>query len=237
MEQTDVLEEFGLTKNQSKVYLKLLQLGPSLASQVSGQTRINRSLTYTILKELAEKGLVSYFIQNNKKYFQAAQPREFLNILKEKEEKIKEILPRLEKINILPESEKVEVFKGQEGLKTVLNDFLKYKEYYVIGGVGKSIEALPYFIDGWHKRRIKLKITRHVIISEDARGKKVSKFPLTEARYLPKQYETFESTTIYGNKVVHTIWVQNPLAIVIESKKIHDAYMKQFNLLWKIAKP
>jgi len=237
MEDTETLQEIGLTGNQSKVYLSLLKLGKASASQISSITKINRSLVYAIIEELIEQGLVSYFIQNNKKFFQAAPPKEMLEILKEKEQKIKELLPKLEKIKTLPESEKIEVFKGKEGLKTVLNDYLKYKEYSVIGGIGKSLETLPYFMDGWHKRRVKLKIIRHMIIGEEARGTKVAKFPLTEVRFLPKKYETLESTTIYGNKISHTIWVGKPLVIVIESKRIHDAYIKQFNLLWRIAKP
>lgn len=235
-EQT--LQEIGLTKNQTNIYLALLELGPSLASEIAEKTRINRSLVYTVLHELIDKGLVSYFIQNNKKFFKATEPSELLEILKEKEEKIRSIIPKLEKIKKPLEKEKVEVYKGKEGLKTVLNDILRNcgKEYFVVGGIGESLEALPYFMDGWHKRRIKAKITRNMILSEEVRKKKITKFPLTKIKYLPQEYRTLESTIIYDDKMVHIIWVEKPLAIVIENKRINQAYMKQFRLLWKIAK-
>jgi len=232
------LQEIGLTENQANVYLALLELGQTLASQISEKTKINRSLIYTILQELIDKGLVSYFIQNNKKIFKAAEPLELLEILKEKEEKIKTIMPKLEMVKKPLEKEKVEVYKGKEGLKTVLNDILRNceKEYFVIGGIGKSLEALPYFIEGWHKRRIKAKITRNMILSEEVRKKKITKFPLTKIKYLPQEYRTLETMMIYDNKIAHIIWVDEPLAIIIESKKINQAYMKQFSLLWRIAK-
>jgi len=234
----EILQEIGLTENQANVYLALLELGQTLASQISEKTKINRSLIYTILQELIDKGLVSYFIQNNKKIFKAAEPLELLEILKEKEEKIKTIMPKLEMVKKPLEKEKVEVYKGKEGLKTVLNDILRNceKEYFVIGGIGKSLEALPYFIEGWHKRRIKAKITRNMILSEEVRKKKITKFPLTKIKYLPQEYRTLETMMIYDNKIAHIIWVDEPLAIIIESKKINQAYMKQFSLLWRIAK-
>lgn len=235
--EEETLQEADLTRNQTKVYVVLLNLGPSLASQIAEKTKVNRSLVYTILQELISKGLVSYFIQNNKKLFKAAEPSQILEILKEKEEKIKGIMPKLEQIRKPLEKEKVEVYKGKEGLKTVLNGILRScKEYFVIGGIGKSLEALPYFIDGWHKRRVKLGIMRKMLLSEEVKRKKVTRFPLTKIRYLPRAYGTLESTIIYGNKVANIIWVDEPLAIVIESEKIAKAYTKQFNLMWKNTK-
>jgi len=234
----EALKEIDLTDNQANIYLALLELGPILASKIAEKTKINRSLTYTVLQELIEKGVVSYFIQNNKKFFKAAEPSKLLEILKEKEEKIKNIIPKLKQIKKPLEKERVEVYKGKEGLKTVLDDILKNcgKEYFVIGGIGKSLEVLPYFIEGWHKRRIKAKITRNMILSEEVRKKKITKFPLTKIKYLPQEYRTLETTMIYDDKIAHIIWVDEPLAIVIESKKINRAHMKEFKLLWKMAK-
>ena len=65
MANETALEKAGLTKIESKVYLSLLDLGPSLAGQISKHSGIHRRSVYDALDRLAEKGLISYIVKNN----------------------------------------------------------------------------------------------------------------------------------------------------------------------------
>src|SRR3989344_5601969 len=90
------LEDAGLTKTEAKIYLALLELGPSLAGEITKKSGIHRRSVYDAIERLIEKGLVSYMKTNNRKYFEAVKPDRLLDILREKEENIKSIIPELE---------------------------------------------------------------------------------------------------------------------------------------------
>ena len=66
---TKTLEMLGLEQKQAKIYLALLQLKQATATKISEDTRIERTLCYSIINKLIDKGLISYIIQNNVKYF------------------------------------------------------------------------------------------------------------------------------------------------------------------------
>ena len=59
MSKESVLQNFGLTDAEVKVYITLLQLGESTASEISKKTGANRTFTYDRLKKLGDMGLVS----------------------------------------------------------------------------------------------------------------------------------------------------------------------------------
>ena len=100
------LQQIGLTENETKIFLTLLDLGSSLAGIISRKSGIHRRSVYDAIDRLIEKGLIGYIVKNNRKYFEAVNPSILLNLLKEKEESIKEILPQLEsKFNLTKEKQ------------------------------------------------------------------------------------------------------------------------------------
>ena len=78
------LRTAGLPGNQVKVYLELLKKGSLSANQLSKDLNMDRTLVYTVLQHLMEKGLVNHIIKSKKKFFGAADPENLLNPLKEK---------------------------------------------------------------------------------------------------------------------------------------------------------
>src|SRR3990167_2347637 len=80
-----ILENLGLTALEAKVYLTLLDLGPSLAGLITRKSGIHRRSVYDALERLIQKGLVGYIVNNNRKYFEAANPERLSELVKEKE--------------------------------------------------------------------------------------------------------------------------------------------------------
>ena len=62
------LSKFGLTANQSKVYLFLEKYGSSTATQVSKTLKVPRTETYHLLTNLQNKGIVSATFQHPIKF-------------------------------------------------------------------------------------------------------------------------------------------------------------------------
>jgi len=238
-----VLLSIGLTGNEADVYLALLELGSSLVNEIVKKTGINRTNIYDCLEKLIEKGIVSYVIKNNRKHFYAAEPKRLIRYIEEKEEKVKEekervkeILPDLERIVPVKKEESVEVYEGKEGLKTILEDILRSKQNVLTyGSEGNFSGILRFYFKHYLRRLEKTKIKMKVIFNYDD-TKKPFKWKFAEVKYVPKHYKTPTETTIYGNKVAIFLLTKEPKAILIRSKNISESYKKYFNLLWKVGR-
>ena len=233
------LERFGLSSNESKVYLKLLELGSAMAGKIAKEIQMDRSACYDALKKLLAKGLASYALEANRKLFKSVNPKRFTELLKEKQEDVENMFPRL---NILYNREKgkynVSLYKGYKGMKSVFESILadaKGKENLVIDSSGKFVEKMPYyaphFIKGLEDNKIKVRhIVRHTIDIHPSRT--------TNVRYFDKKAkETIITTNIYDNKIAILIWTDVPEAVIIENKAAADSYREYFEILWKIVKP
>ena len=242
----DILRNIGLSSHENNIYLHLLKRGRSLAGHIAKEMKLNRSMTYTILEELIQKGLVAYVVINRKKYFMATDPEKIIDYVKEKETAIHEqvsqvsqILPVLKQLHeekqILPG---IEVFEGTEGLKSVLHTLLRETtdRYYVIGVTGKTAKTLKHFYAHFETLRMEKKIKRFLITTSTPEMIK-EHYRYTEVRYLPEKYRNPLTLLIWKDKIAIRIWTGNePLLIVLRSNDVHKAFMSYFHALWTIAK-
>lgn len=234
----ETLKKVGLGHNESKIYLILIKLGPSMAGKIAKESNIDRSACYDSLKALLKKGLISYAIEANRKKFSAVNPEKLNSYLKEKEELVENILPDLkEMFKIKEEKSNVTMFKGYKGIKTVFDDILreaKGKENLVIDSHGQFVERMPYyaphFIKGLEKNKIKV---RHIV----RKDRKIHPSKTTEVRYFPSTIsETIITTNIYADKIALIIWTDVPEAVIIKNKSATEAYKSYFEVLWQGSK-
>lgn len=240
----DALTGVGLTKKESEVYLALIKLGSSSASQIIQKTGFHRAVVYDLLERLIEKGLVGYSIKGRRKYFESTNPKKLLNMVKEKEEKIKNILPQLSELSKFKEHLEVKVYKGKEGIKNVFEDILRENpdEWLSIGSGAETYNLIPAFLDWVHKERLKKKIKgRGLLLNKPKtvkRGTKLAKLKLTEVRYLPKNFLTPTVMNIYSNKVaLYSVTKDKiPFIILIDNSQLAKSFREYFESLWKISK-
>jgi len=229
MNKEQILQNFGLTEAEVSLYITLLKLGESTASELSEKTNTNRTFTYDRLKKLLDSGLVSYVVKDNKKYFKAAEPSQLLSIIKEKEEQVKGILPELEKLKAFQEEgPKAEIFSSKKGIRTVLNLILKEKKEVLIhGSIIKFKESMDSYYEIWNNRRVKEKIKAKVLTNEEI------EIPFTDISLLNEEEKSSITTFTFGNKVIITLWSDVPVAILIKSKEIAQDNIKFFYNLWE----
>jgi len=224
------LQRVGLTRNEVKVYLALLNLGSSKAGTIAKKAYLDRTSTYTSITSLLQKGLISYVFIGKVKWFQAADPANLKKFLTNKLEDLEEILPSLktqQKMHKLKSN--VRLFKGVKGIKTVLNDILEEeKSNCLFGSEGQLEENMPSYAKKFTRELKMKKIVVHSLIRsgrKDAKSKNV--------RYVPKTVRSPVVTNIYGNKISLIIWSETPEAILIENKAAADAYRSYFNFMWE----
>ncbi len=242
---TRLFHLMGLTPNETKVYLALLDLGTAQAGQITEKSGVHRRNVYDAIDRLMEKGLISFVIVNNKKMFSPVNPKRFLEIIDEKKfelENIKsefsKILPELELTAKFKERHDVRFFKGFAGLKTVFEDIIRTRKSYIGYGPGQQLEKiLKHYFKHFISNRIKAKIGIRLIYDEASRTA-IKRNPLSEIRFIPEQYNSHAALRIYGDKVaILLLSEEDPLAIVIKNKAIADGYRKYFEVMWKAAKP
>lgn len=228
------LIKFGLEEQEVKTYLALLDLNEATATKLAERTGIGRVNMYQIVNRLIDKGLVSYVIKNNVKYFSAADPETLLKDLQEKEHELKKILPELKKRQQLKISEtKVEIYRGKEGIKTILKMILRdKKDYFMLGGAeecNKEFEPIMrIFIKHGEKAKIKGKFLE----------RKEAKFFIgkhEEYKYIPKELISSTTLTIWDNKIATFVWTRPFYVILIENEQVAKTSLATFNYLWKTA--
>ncbi len=234
----------GLTPNETKVYLTLIDLGTAQAGQITEKSGIHRRNVYDSISRLMEKGLISFVSVNNKKLFSPVNPRRFLELIDEKKFELDnlkgefaKIMPELELKTRMQEKHDVRFYKGAEGLKTVYEDIIRTGKNYIGYGPGHLLERiLKHYLNHFVDKRVKAKIWTKLIYDEASRST-VQKKPLSEIRYMPEHYSSRAALRIYGDKVaILLLSEEEPLAIVIKNKPIADGYRKYFEIMWKAAK-
>ncbi len=236
-----VLYDLGLGKNEVGVYLKLLELGPSTGFRIAKVAKLYRPNVYDALVNLAKKGLVAYFTQNNVKYYEVVEPEQLMALLKSKEIALGKLIPELKvkQLTAKPPSS-VAIFEGIAGARKMFLDFIRNtKELYVLGVPKDLVKTVGEgWILDWHMKRERKKIMFYHIVNEDYhihRIKLLRSMKYVELKFLPKEYNSPNAIIINSTSV--TMMFMNPLvSIRIVNKDAVEAFKHYYQMLRKIAK-
>ena len=241
MDSEKILEELGLSKNEAKTYLCLLKTGACAAGEIAKKSKLHRSNVYDALERLQKKGLVGHITKEDTKIYQASNPNTLLTMLKEKEIELKTMLPNLIlNYELSDKNLNTRIQEGRQAIRNMLNKLLEYKKTIYVYGIPKDAadQVGIGFMKEYHIKRDKEKINMLHIYNEDARSRihYLNQLSYTEAKYLPPEYDSPVSTFICGDCVVLALITSNPTLVFIENQALATAYMKYFDLFWKVAK-
>jgi len=236
------LREFGLTENETKIYLALLKLGTATPAEIAEKTGFSRSYVYDALERLLEKAIVSSILKKNKKNYIAADPKRLEELSIQRLENIQKIIPDLQKIQeSVKEDISVELHKGNYVYKTLLNDIiatLKKNDEVLIFGIDddtllKIDPYTPIHLRQYLARIKRLNIKERLITKTG--NKILQEAKTTKYKFLPKSMFGNTAFEVYGNKVAIFLWGTPNHLILIENKEVADSYRKQFSVLWSKA--
>lgn len=229
------LTHIGLTPTEAKIYAMLIDLGKAQAGILSRKTGIHRRSIYDALDRLIEKGLASYIMENEKRFYMPTDPRRIQEIIEREKAEIDSLLPTLlSKFNEQKNKQETLFYRGKEGLKTIFEDQIaEGKDVYIIGASHQANESLKFYVPHYTNKRIKKKIKLHALY---AGPRHTIPVPLASVRYLPERFASLVSTNIYGNKAAIILWIHEPVAILIHQKDIAQTFKNYFDALWEIGK-
>jgi len=233
----ETLKKFGLSDNESKIYILLLEEGPLVAGKISAKSSIHRRTVYDTINSLINYGLVNYSIKENKKLFDASDPQKLVQMIDNTKKEITNILPILkQKQNQVINVSEARIYTGRKGIISILEDILRYNEILTFGSHGRSKEILGPYFELHHKKRRRNEIKSKFLLSERLRSSDILDSLFAEIRYLDKSYDSKIATIITEEKVLIIIWNDDPIGVVIESHDVCHAFRNYFNIIWNIAK-
>lgn len=248
---TTILKSFGLNKNDIIIYETLLKIGRSKTGPIINNSQIASSRVYESLRILVSRGLVSYFVKNNIKYYQAEPPRELIT---ETDKNMQALKSLVEEISTLPPANplsrnEVNVYTGKHGFKMAFTQHVekmkKGEKICIIGfskraytGAKEARELRSFFVN-MDKFIIPKKIDTRLLSMRDLSDtlkKERDKPSIYNIRYLPDGYFGPCAVNISEKEVLISIWGESPLVFSIRNPIMIKSFQKNFEFLWSIAK-
>ncbi len=143
----DELAKFGLTANQSKVYIYLGKYGSKTAPEVCKALKMPRTETYHLLTTLQNKGLVSATFQHPTKF--SAEPlnkaiwvlvnaeKERVNTLENQEKEIRKLWDSIPEFNSIQETkeDRFQMLEGSNQINSKRKEMIKNttSEFLILG--------------------------------------------------------------------------------------------------------
>ncbi len=242
------LRELGLSNGQVRVYTAILELGSATINRIQEKTALERRAIYDIVNKLIERGLVSYTSERGKRTYQCTHPRNLQEELRKKQQILETLAAKLPLVtdayNAAKPVVRAEVYRGNESMKTLLNEALEYDATYWFGG-NTGIEsqtgpAMKRWFKKWMERRVEMKKFMYDLVDwgtylEDYLPNDLKKHKKHFYKYctLPKALRSPMVIIIFGNKVAQVLWSQQSFAFVLESNEVRESFMKYFYYFWK----
>ncbi len=143
------MRKLGLTLNEMKVYMLLLNSGPLTAKEISDYADVPFSKVYIVLKSLEEKGWISSARERPIRYV-ALSPDEAVKKAKVKREKeweeaASKIIPMLQPIydaRTVPETPEVWIVRGEENVSSKVIDLVLKSQYELLLAIHARMESL-----------------------------------------------------------------------------------------------
>ncbi|MBI5152302.1 hypothetical protein HZA39_02110 [Candidatus Peregrinibacteria bacterium] len=240
------LIKIGLSDKEAKVYLALMELGPSTVTEISKKARVTRTNGYHLLNSLITKGLISSNEEKSKMIFAAEDPERLLSMLETQLKQIesniqhaKKILPEFKAIYKNPAGKlKVKFYEGVEGVISAYEDTLTSKSTILaFCSVEYGHSFMPGYIPEYYGRRAGRGIHLDSIVAytkESFRTKELDEKHLRESKIVPLKYQISIEINIYDDKVA-IMSLKEKFAAIIESKDVAEAFRHLYELAYERA--
>lgn len=236
----DELKNVGLSENEAKVYLAALELGETSVYRLAKKSGVKRTTTYLAVENLKEKGLMSSYESNGVAVCYAENPKKLVESIEHRKRDIERILPELLAFtNLIDKKPKIRYFEGKEAYKEVFSDVLKHPDMEMLGTFNERFwDWEGYFTSYFMPKRQDKKIWGRVLFKDNPKLQEIAasgKVIFTEIRLVPSEKFNVEiEMVIYGKNKVGFVSYDEEMAIIIESRKIHDTQKSFFEVMWDV---
>jgi sugar-specific transcriptional regulator TrmB len=237
------LSDFGLTENDSNVYLYLLQKGTEVAgSKIANVLGLHRQYVYNSLEKLLGLHLIENITVGKRNVYKALPPYQLTKIAKQKLENAADLEKELNLLSTVGHEQDFEVYVGERQVDdfeiNVLHNLKENDVQYIIGG---STQAFMEFFDNRYEEYAdfarKKKLVSYYVgcPNDEPYVKRVKKAQYQfHAKILTDLPKTLISTVVRFDTVTIYSFAQPHIVYVLKSKIVADDYKKFFDMLWNL---
>lgn len=119
----------GLSEEEIKVYVALLELGGGYVSTIARQANVNRVTCYNTLGNLAKRGLIYFSNHKKVRFYQAEPPQVLLNQIEKKYTTAKKVLPELMALQRSSAfTPQIKYYEDKENIVAIFDDMITAKK-------------------------------------------------------------------------------------------------------------
>lgn len=232
------LSELGLSQQETAVYLAALELGSSSISDVAKKALIKRPTAYYVIDGLMAKNLVYKAPRGKRTLYIAEPPSRLLANLRAQEEKLADILPRLEALQKSAGNKpKIRFYEGMEGIRALYNEiFRTHRKIFAMGSMQNISQCFGHEeVAEWFRllRNEGGKIYDLLDYSEGAKKYARASYRkgLGPIKYLPKDFKIGTDMLIVGDQVL-LVSYSSMVGLVIENADIAQTQKQTFEFMW-----
>lgn len=235
------LQEFGLSPNETQVYIATLELGETTVARISKKSKVKRATTYLAIDSLKARGLVSTSKKGRRTVYQAQNPKRILENFDERRESIMRAIPELMALsNALDVKPKIQYFEGKAGVEEVFRDMLSSPGKEILEWYSESFATEfdeTFFTEYFSPERVRRGIHVRAIVPDHPVIRKFTGKNVEELRQIrlidPAKYHIRMELNIYDKRKVSIASFKEEFGIIIESEIIHDSLKNFFELIWE----
>ncbi len=240
-----LLESFGFSDKEAKVYFATLIKNNASNSEISEEAGINRVTTYEVLKKLRQKNIVFSSEIDGVLQFSAISPSELLEKYSSHLQTFKTALPVIEsfqKENFIRPN--VRFFEGIKGVQEAYSLTLDSKTEILNIANSKNIrDHWPNYDIEYVAKRAKKNIFLRGIAPKDKIGEQIHgddekyfrEIRLLDESFFPSSIVENE-ICIFDNSVLIVSFDPNIFAILITSPAVMQTQKQIFEVLWNFTK-
>ena len=239
------LQDVGLSKKQTQVYLTLIPLGEATAYRIAEESGLKRPTVYVILEELRLMGLILK-IPHTKKALYAAM--DFADYLSDREKTIRSartLLPQIHALGTASHS-RVLFFSGLDGIKQAMmykTEAMYNQEFCSFYGTLAECDPriLENIFDPWTQGAAAHGTTFRILASSEEAVEhfqmihEIARTGNAQLRTIDYDYPPDTSFEI-GIDFVRIISAKTLHAAIYDNKNVADAFRQIFNVMWKNAR-
>jgi sugar-specific transcriptional regulator TrmB len=250
----DYLKQLDLSDAEAKLYLMLLQSGPTSVRDLAQTVAIKRTTTYFYIDQLVEKGLIMKLVKGSKKLVAANEPDQLKTLVEEKLKKAQEVqkgFPEILKtltttvpqVNNTNDAD-IKYFKGMNNVKKIYEDAFSANDVCSYVKLTESDEAGKVFTNNIStfeeafNRNPKL-VLREILydspLTKEQAPKLLAKNNRYSFKFMPKDLQlSSEDILIFDGKVAIINYKGNVSSVVLHSVDYYKNSKELFEFIWKI---
>jgi sugar-specific transcriptional regulator TrmB len=238
----ETLFDTGLSDNECKVYLSLLELGVGTVMEIANVSGLKRTTLYAYLESLKEKGLLKTKTVGKRTKYYPENPEKLEELMKEKENKLERRLPELLGMyNLKGNDTLIGYQEGEIGVKRAYNWLLKGQKkgasYIMLAKSGRLNDLDKDFFEEYIERLSDSGIEGKLLLTHGPVAKMLKTFERQfghEVRLLPVAEKIASDTIVCGNKVAIILDGPPPTAITFENEYLAQNYMNALLICWRV---